>query len=270
MRTRQYTYGRPARSGFTLIELLVVIGIIGLLIGITLVIGFQVTNGGRKNSTQDTIRVLDSALEAYIKATDGNPAPTVADPLLGPNVLALAADVYDPTAGVMMNSVCEFMYQASLVPDAKGVLDSLPQKYVQLRDIDGPGPHPRLTALDGWNRPIRYVHPAFQGDILGDISTPNPTSTQPRPTDQVVGPATAPQTYAMTSIRRNHTVANGTVGTLAPDSDGGTCPSPRPYFYSAGQDGLVGWELNTAGSGIANDFNADNVYTNVPKPAVLK
>jgi prepilin-type N-terminal cleavage/methylation domain-containing protein len=267
MRIRQYTYGPSARSGFTLIELLVVIGIIGLLIGITLVIGFQVTNGARKNATQDTIRVLDSALEAYVKSTDGNPPPTVLamNPLQPATQIYLAADAFDMTSNQMINSVSVFMFQASKVPDAKGVLDRLPQKYVQLKDVDGPG-FQGMTALDGWNRPIRYVHPVFQGDIIGDIATPNPLPNQPRPTDQVLGPATPPQAYAMTLIRRNHTVPNGTSGTAPPDSDGGACPSTRPYFYSAGQDGMVGWELSSTG-GIGTNFNTDNVYTTVPKPA---
>jgi prepilin-type N-terminal cleavage/methylation domain-containing protein len=267
MRIRHYTYGPSARSGFTLIELLVVIGIIGLLIGITLVIGGGVMNGSRKSATLNTIQVLDSALEAYIKSTDGSPPPTaVGLDTLTPNNIFLGADARDMATGFMNNSIAVFMFQAAKVPDAKGVLDRLPPKFVKRYDGDDPAggttpPQPFvMTVFDGWMQPIRYVHPAFQGDVIGDIATPNPATTAARPTDQVVGAAPVGQTYAMANIRRNHVVT-----TTAADSDGGVCPSTRPYFYSAGQDGLVGWLMDASGNTIVTNNNTDNVYTTVPK-----
>ena len=146
---------QTAHPGFTLIELLVVIGIIGLLIGITLVVGNQVVTGGKKQLTTDTLRVLDQSLEAYIHATGGGiPDPTAAllDPAQ-PNLLFPAADAKDmvnqPLA--MINSVGVYFYQASKVPEAKAILDKLPSKVVRTYDPDGPaGVQPSLmTVFDG-------------------------------------------------------------------------------------------------------------------------
>src|SRR4051812_10028635 len=83
------------RRGFTLIELLVVIGIIGLLVGITLVVGGQVMTGGRRSVTQDTLRTLDTALLAYIDAKGENPPATFSVDPAQPDVLFLAADARD-------------------------------------------------------------------------------------------------------------------------------------------------------------------------------
>src|SRR5437899_1221558 len=118
-RTHQHT-ARRAHRGFTLIELLIVIGIIGVLVGITLVVGSQVMTGGKKNVTLDTIRVLDSSREAYIHSKGENPPPTWSDPAQ-PSVIYLAADARDP-ANNQINGLVIYMLQASEVPDAKGIL----------------------------------------------------------------------------------------------------------------------------------------------------
>jgi prepilin-type N-terminal cleavage/methylation domain-containing protein len=269
--------------GFTLIELLIVIGIIGLLVSLTLVVGGQVMSGGKQRLTLDTLKILDNAMDAYVHSTEGNPAPYVAgmDPLVSPaqpNVLFIAADARDmehsvtaSSGGVtvdgnqMINSVGVFMYQASKVPDAKGILDKLPSRVVRTFDADGIGPQPLMpTVFDGWDRPIRYVHPAFQGVITGDASAATVQPGQPRPTAQVLGAAAAGQAYSAASVRRNHTqtVARPRNAQDWPDSDGGTCIGGRPYFYSSGPDGLVGIALDEGGKQF--DANLDNVYTTRP------
>src|SRR6185369_10430186 len=118
--------------------------------------------------------------------------------------------------------------------------------------------------------PIRYVHPAFQGMIAGDVNSTNPSPTQGRATDQVLGSLAnaipSGQTYGVQMLRRNHTQATQTP--LLPDgwadSDGGTCVGGRPYFYSAGPDGMVGFIQATANDA-AVDCNKDNVYTILPQ-----
>jgi prepilin-type N-terminal cleavage/methylation domain-containing protein len=278
--------GRAA-AGFTLIELLVVLGIIGLLISITLVVGGQVMNSGKVRLTQDTIRVLDTSLEAYLKANETNPEPWVyasdlTGSAAGANVRFPAADARDmehTTAGgvavdgnQMINSVGVYMFQASKFAGSKAVLEMIPSKMVTRFDGDGTATaaQPMLTtAMDAWGHPIRYVHPAFQGTISGDATSSSPSPAQGRSTDQVLGSlagATPPQTYAIGMLRRNHVQTTPTPGVAGDwaDSDGGTCVGGRPYFYSAGPDGLVGL-IQTQPGAPAVDCNKDNVYTVKPQ-----
>jgi hypothetical protein len=167
----------------------------------------------------------------------------------------------------MINSVGVYMFQASQIPGSKSVLDKLPSKLVTRSDAAGPQPM-LTTVMDAWGRPIRYVHPAFQGTLTGDATDANPMSTQGRPIDQVLGSlssVTPPQTYAIAQVRRNHTQASAAPATPQEwsDSDGGTCVGGRPYFYSAGPDGLVGFLQQPSGAPI--DCNQDNVYTTKPQ-----
>ncbi len=59
------------RPGFTLIELLIVIAIIGILAGLALVVGRQVSEGGRTSVTRDLLRVLSQSLDATLADRDG-------------------------------------------------------------------------------------------------------------------------------------------------------------------------------------------------------
>jgi prepilin-type N-terminal cleavage/methylation domain-containing protein len=256
------------RRAFTLIELLIVIGIIGVLIGITLVVGNQVMSGGKKNLTLDTLRVLDSSLDAYIHATGGNPPATWSDPAL-PNVKYLAADAFDANASQNINGLAIYMLQCADVPSAKGILDKVPSKLVQVFN-DGTlnnnytnQPQRRMMIVDGWGQPIRYVHPAFQGTITGTATQVSAPYSQPRDTAEVLGTLQSPFSYATSQIKRNHTTPTPPPGGPPSDSDGGTCAGGRPYFYSAGPDGKVGLEVSGNGA-VSEDFNKDNVYTTRP------
>ena len=63
--------------------------------------------------------------------------------------------------------------------------------------------------------------------------------------------------YGTGEIRRSN---RATTGPPEPaDADGGICPNNKPYFYSAGPDGLVGIGPND------EDYNADNVYIVQPR-----
>jgi prepilin-type N-terminal cleavage/methylation domain-containing protein len=268
----------PGRAGFTLIELLIVLGIIALLVSITLVVGGQVMNSGKKTLTQDTLRVLDTSLEAYVKSNETNPDPWApkldllpSGPQTDANVRFPAADARDAANGMMINSVGVYLVQASKVPAAKVAAGAIPSKLVTQLDAYGqPGTTQNTftTVLDAWGKPIRYVHPAFQGTITGDATAANSQPTQPRATDQILGslPATTPaQSYAIPNLRRNH-IQTSPVPTNPqdwPDSDGGTCVGGRPYFYSAGPDGLVGF-IQPQGTSTPVDCNQDNVYTTKP------
>ncbi|MFO0830787.1 MAG: type II secretion system protein [Phycisphaerales bacterium] len=275
-----------ARRAFTLIELLVVIAIIGVLAALVLGVGQAVVGSAKKQATQDTLAVLDSALAAYMDETDGLPPAFVLD---DESVTNPAQQKYWPMSDVrnldfntpgnvagirqgaqMVNATGLFYREAEKLPRVKAILDKIPSQYVVRKDVDSAG-NPNtansqqtlVTISDAWGRPIRFVHPAFDGVLQkNNASTGLDLSTSPP--EMRVNPQVAQKSIAQ-NIRRNDlfTVAPASV-TLAEqvaDSDGGRCTGNRPYFYSAGEDGQVGWSDATAG---AVNYNADNLYSQKP------
>jgi len=248
-----------ARRGFTVVELLVVIAIIGVLAAIVLVAGGKVLSGGKKNATQDVIRMLDTSLEAYIAAKDELPDATMNIPVKQTDADANPqtslkqvpmADAkngdkpasMDSTADII-NTVGLFMLQASQRPESKAHLDGIPAKFVRKHAVLGNIATTSTdwqipTVFDAWNRPIRFVHPSWHG-LRIEPGTPATGI------DFVMVPGD--NSWAMTGIRRNNVATAGAIA----DSDGGVCTGKHPYFYSSGE---VGDPSTTA----------DNVYTTVP------
>src|SRR5262249_19936634 len=150
----------------------------------------------------------------YLKANETNPDPWAPMSELhsggSATVRFPAADARDMDGFQMINSVGVYLVQAGKIPGAKAALGVIPSKLVtQLDEYGGAGNSSTTfrTVVDAWGKPIRYVHPAFQGTITGDVTAANPQPSQPRPTDQVLGSlaGTTPlQTYAMSRLRRNH------------------------------------------------------------------
>ncbi|MCE7974590.1 MAG: type II secretion system protein [Leptolyngbya sp. PLA1] len=271
-----------ARRAFTLMELLVVIGIIAVLIAITFMVGRAVTTNSKKGVTQDTLRVLDSALTAYVAAKGELPPPWLPDPRTGGAgrrvPIADAREMPDPgnsngqgaEVGIIP-SIAYFVRQCESVPEAKALLDRLPSKVAVQRPLplEQGVALPYNTSstqvasftviLDGWGKPIRYVHPAFSA-AFAESSTAAILS----PPAQDDGSATQ---WTFTNIRRTYSVnaapPAGSPPSAYPDSDGGRCSGGRPYFYSAGEDGLVGRVANNNGDMLL-DWDKDNVYSAVP------
>lgn len=272
----------PARSAFTLIELLIVIAIIGVLSAIALVAGGKVLTGGKRTATQDMIRVLDTAVDAYISSKEGNPPPLVdvetmpgaAQSQMRVFPVADARDITsqsaDPTNtnvnGNMINSLGLFMLQCESVPQTQGHLNGIPAKFIATRPIRG-GANVRSvpTIVDAWGNAIRYVHPAFDGTLAGDTAVPG---TGVALDDIELPDLKGGQQMGMTTqIRRTYKYLLSGAAKYGADGDGGTCVGNRPYFYSVGEDQKTGFEYQGAQtSGVAPSYNAnsDNIYTTPP------
>lgn len=283
MRTKSQPLTTVPRAGraFTLVELLIVIGVIGILISIVLTIGARVAQGGRVRLTEQTIRILDMTIESMISDQGVLPSALVADPRDAGQTsftrLLPVADARDhgssyqsgqpgqpPLPGhQMINSVGLLLLQAERVPSAATVAKGIDSRMIKRWDGDDAddilgaangGAQPTLpTVFDAWNRPLRYVHPQFDGLIYGpdymggQVSNP----AQEVSLQSILGPAPGGQ-YGITAIRRNNrATGTGSNAENSPDSDGGVCPSNSPYFYSAGPDG----DPSTTD---------DNVYTIIP------
>lgn len=255
-----------ARRGFTIIELLIVIGIIAVLSAIALVAGGKVLTGGKRAATQDVMRVLDTALDAYISSKGGNPPPWV-ETVPG-NDLTLkrvfpVADVRDVANNAMVNSVGLFMLQCVDVPTTQGHLNGIPARFIASRPIRG-GNNIRSipTIIDAWGNPIRYVHPAFDGVIAVDSAVPgtgvelDSLDLPDLKTGQTRGFAPGQ------TVRRTYKNSDDSLP-FGADGDGATCIGNRPYFYSVGEDLKTGFLTETNGT-LKENRNADNVYTTIP------
>lgn len=296
---------------FTMIELLVVIAIIGILITIVTTIGSSAIRGGRARQTQDTIRVADTAVASYLNDTGNVPpafmvafAPMVDfNPELDGEDFAAypLADAVDLTGGseidkTRINSIGLFMRAL----DDVGLGDTLASVDAQLLtrwDGDGDlvdqsgtattneGNQPELrTLLDGWGRPLRFVHPAWDGLVTEEDNQGNARSVgswgtsvmpiNPNATGNGSGywleasraprgfdPADADD-FPIASIRRNfltdedREMWNDAAPAIG-DSDGGYTIGNVPYIYSAGPDG----DPSTLD---------DNAYTTEPRRPVTQ
>lgn len=219
----------PRRNGaFTLIELLVVIGIIGILIAATLVVGTRVVGGGKERATHDTLKILDSALQNYIQEMGEIPPPTVNDPVITETNTYVIVDM-QTSPGVWVDTTALFILQAQGSRSAKEAVERIPSQYIRRTGAT----QQFTTVLDAWKNPIRYVHPALDGRIDPQVGVAT-----------LLGTAPSGRTYVPTEVRRMNT-----------DSDIGLCPNNRPYFYSAGPDGRP-------------ETIADNIYMVKPQISV--
>ena len=174
----------------------------------------------------------------------------------------------------LLDSVGLFIRQLdNRSPEARSIINGMNSRLVKLHSVHESAttvnwdePHQSLvTILDAWGNPVRYVHPAFDGEIFGGDQYPSvglrgePVRLEARPTEKnPFGLPTGTEIrYGTDEIRRSNRTGSGPSET--PDADGGICPNNKPYFYSAGPDGLVGIGPDN------EDYNADNVYIVQPR-----
>lgn len=296
------------RHGFTLIELLVVISIVGILVSIILAVGASSVEGGRARQTADAIRTVDQAIATYI--SDAGQAPPAfvltfapGRPQTGSFVradfaaypLADAVDLTDAndTNRTVINSIGLFIRAVETI-GLEDLFATVPARLLTRWDGDadlvetdgtppsGAGRQPELrTILDGWGRPLRFVHPAWDGIVteqdnrgrrrpvgrFGDPVRPITEAANPSTSDfsywlplgrapEGFNPAAASD-FPIRSIRRDRLTQNDRDRWADPsapigDGDGGYTVGGVPYAYSSGPDG----DPSTT---------EDNVYTNVPR-----
>jgi len=273
---------RPARSAFTLLELLIVLIIIVILIGITLAVGASALTTSREAQTRGIIRSLDQLLDSTLADTQGGQLPTtIAHPRDERFVIPIA-DARNfssppptpnrPENRDIINAAGLFLYQAEQIAGTRDAITGLNLPTLELYFAGRPtnddtavntGRVPALiTPIDAWGRPIRFVHPAFAGD-MGIGATGQRLSTIST-SDWLGAPPTGTR-YLIDTIRRKIVRdVDGDEG--ANDADGGVPINQRPYFYSAGKSGLTGYGFDASGSlmSLNANFNLDNVYTDAP------
>lgn len=280
---------RHHAGGFTLIELLVVIAIIAILITIVTAVGSATLGAGKGRQTQDAIRLVDASVTTYLNDVGNVPpafvqafAPMISPAFDGQDYAAYPlADAVDLTGGdelnrTRINSMGLFLRALEEVglTDTLGSVDAaLLTRWDGDADLvnesgtvaAGVGNQPELrTILDGWGRPLRFVHPAWDG-----IVTVEDNQGQPRPLGNP-GTAVRPLTntvldnaddywleasrapvgydpnvatdFPIQLIRRNFLTDrdrenwSGAAPAVG-DSDGGYVIGGVPYIYSAGEDG---------------------------------
>lgn len=261
---------------FTLVELLVVIAIIAILSAIGLVLAGKVTQGGKEKLTIDAIRILDTMLTSFQADFDGKTPSRYVDaegfayPIIDARVAesdrpgGFEYDELNPAEP----SVGLFLLAARDAVSVDSALNSLDSRFIRRGPLVSAAhngqPSPRdadenviqaLTLLDGFGRPIRFVHPRFDGGY-GEVWTQNSGAWQALPsrasTEESLSYAAgagpqASKDFSRSVRPKNPTAANPGIG----DADEGLCVGGRPYFYSAGEDGDPG-------------TRSDNLYTIKP------
>jgi prepilin-type N-terminal cleavage/methylation domain-containing protein len=249
--------------GFTLVEILVVMAIIAILITISVVLAGRVTQGGRVRATENLIKVLDNALTSYMADRESK-VPAVFRDDAG-EVFPLwdgredANNAVDRDAHPAEPSLAMFLFVARDVPAIDTMIKGIDARFLKtLPDLRTPAAHNNplrmrpaagqapvvvsgITVLDAWGRPIRFVHPAWDGGggrywDGSSLQSARSLITFDVDSDGNVGEAGE-------GIRRSYRPFEPDsvpVSTPVGDADEGICVNGRPYFYSAGPDGDPG------------------------------
>jgi prepilin-type N-terminal cleavage/methylation domain-containing protein len=264
---------RPRDRAFTLVELLVVVGIIAVLVTITIGVAAAVADSGRKRATEGVLRGLDQTLDIYIE-TRGQIPPALVEvppnrlvgggPLQGSPIFFPLVDGVgrgNSTELVRINSVGLYLLTTRDIPAIQDIIAGLDASLIRsIRSSGSPDVGDAQSVavqvelqsvVDGWGNPIRMVHPRFDGTIKGggDFETINllrsaengffAPNELPLLAQRLLGVRQIRRLAPSDEDRRTLTpdeIAENFVGGVG-DADGGICPSPRPYFYSAGPDG---------------------------------
>lgn len=254
----QRNAGLAKVRGFSIIELLVVIAIIAFLIAVLVVAGRAVFSGARERSTRGTLEQLELMLTDYLQQSGGELPAFVQLPNTGaPIEYAPVADAFVEDDASVINTVGLFLIEAEKYESVSTTLaglnaESVQQRPLLFRPTADPADPLFRTVLDAWGNPIRLVHPQFDGlytDADAFVKLPPRLARDP-------------------GREISTSVDDWSELTRSPASSDGGETSGRPYFYSAGPDGRVGWE-DANGNGQYDpgeiDYNRDNVYITRPR-----
>jgi len=262
---------RTTARGFTLVEILVVLAIISILITISVVVAGRVTQGGRVSATQDLIKVLDSTLTSYISEREAKVPAVYRDdadnlfPLWDGRPVVNGAVDRDTVPALPSQAL--YLLIASEVPAIQKTLEGIDSKYIRketnIVNIEGQTLRKRpatgeplqngvsFSILDAWGRPIRFVHPAFDGGGGDYYSDGSLRARDPIGYDVDANGTVAGVRELLRRSYRPFDPSSSPAANPVGDADEGLCVSGRPYFYSAGPDGDPG-------------TRQDNVYTMRP------
>ena len=258
------------------------ITIIALLAGISLVVGFRVTQSGKANATRNVLKSLDQVLEAYVAAKENALPPAYTkvrmSDLTGNQgadsfvTLAMfdgrflqrsvaAQSRFDRDADPAQPSAAVFLLEARQVPECEALIKGMDVRFLERRrvplwgwndqgDFSEMGNFTIPVPLDAFGQPLRMGHPAFFGGAGNYFDASNQV---PRPNLIMAPPSKAGVVYISADGTRSfQPFAPGSAGSKAVgDSDEGVGVGKRPYFYSGGIDQNPG-------------TRDDNVYTNQP------
>ncbi|MHC4415279.1 MAG: type II secretion system protein [Planctomycetota bacterium] len=168
-RSRLDTAVAPLQGGFSLVELVVVIGVMVLLVGLTLSVGMAVVTQAERRQTQDTLRLLDTAVGEWEVSTDRKLSwwDTYDDPALRDHT-----DVHADTPEVLIiTEVLDVITRPTRVKEMVGRIDPDFVHIYRAGDYPAWIEMPReksehdtrfsgsLTILDAWGTPIYATHP---------------------------------------------------------------------------------------------------------------
>ncbi len=201
---------------------------------------------------------LNSEVEGIVGADNDAYYPAI-DGVI--EVLVPNDDLDAPDRHYTVNSVGLFIASVAQGIDIESVLSTMDNGFIRAYEVDGDLQPELLTVFDAWGNPIRYVHPKFDG-VIEESTGPGDRRALGEAGDFIDVFDTSPAgpgffsagylpmnlsqiAFDMIGVRRNKILQVDQVEALntggdypvEADSDGGTCPTQRPYFYSCGPDG---------------------------------